>query len=93
MHFVIHNCQVKLNQTWKTVKFTFAYVKWNHLLMLNEYKKLFKVWAISQTEHNPESFVPVKRMLCKAATTNVNLKFHGISQTAVASVSVHCPII
>ena len=42
---------------------------------VNEYKKLFKVWAISQTDHTPESFIPVKRILCKAATTNVNLKF------------------
>ena len=73
----VHICKRKMERS--------AYV--------NEYKKMFKVLAISQTEHTPESFILVKRMLCKAATTNVNLKFHGISQTAVVSVSVHCPII
>ena len=73
MHFVIHNCQVKFNQTWKTLKFIFTYIKWNDLLMLTNIKKLFKVWAISKTEHTPESFIPVKRILCKAATTSYSM--------------------
>ena len=87
MHSVLHNCRVKLNQTWKTMQFIFAYVKRNDLLYVSyfkEYAKLFKVRAIPQTEHTSESFIPMKNILFKATTNNVNVKFHDITQTAVA---------